>query len=82
MFEGASSFNGQKKLLRALVPVIDNERFERASSFNGQRERFERASSFNIQSKVWESQLLLCTKIDVRRLVSLRDIAPCEMKVA
>ena len=57
-----------EKGLRELVPVMDKI--------------FERASSFNIQSKVWESQLLLCTKIDVRRLVSFRDIAPCEMKVA
>ena len=49
MFESASFCNGQKKCLRALFPVTDNERFERASSFNGQRERFEGASSCNGQ---------------------------------
>ena len=37
MFESASFCNGQKKCLKALVPVIDNERFERASSFNEQK---------------------------------------------
>ena len=36
MFEGASSFNGQKECLRALVPVIDSERFGMASSCNRQ----------------------------------------------
>ena len=60
MFESASSFNGQKKCLRALIPVIDSEKFEvlvPVIDNEGLRglvpvidnERFESASSCNRQ---------------------------------